>query len=196
MPIYLCKPGSHSLEPWRHGIPVYAQPFPLGSLTKAVSGLDITEGTNASITLSTSDGVTGTLSTTAPVESQNVFSNADTTTTTGEKLNSESSSYHHQPVPIRRIRHSEVILVDDVVFKFSNYWLRLRWPGSRGGFAGFVCLLANANTILPTLERGGKLDTALQQLKASEGWYSEFYENFVHPYSSVTVQFFLVSSRC
>jgi hypothetical protein len=136
-------------------------------MTKAVSGLDITEGASSSITHSTSNVVTGTVSTTLPVESP--ILNPDTTTIAGEKSNTETSSYQHQPVPIRRIRHSEVILVDDVVFRFSNYWLRLRWPGSRGGFAGFVCLLANANTILPTVERGGKFDAALQQLKASEG---------------------------
>ena len=49
---------------------------------------------------------------------------------------------------IRRIRHSEVVLVDDVVYQHNNYWLRLRWPGTKGGFAGYVCLLAHQNTIL------------------------------------------------
>lgn len=41
---------------------------------------------------------------------------------------------------IRRLRHSEVVLVDDVCIAFDRYWLRLRWPGSKGGFAGYVAL--------------------------------------------------------
>eukprot|EP00566_Odontella_aurita_P032304 CAMPEP_0113551194 /NCGR_PEP_ID=MMETSP0015_2-20120614/14396_1 /TAXON_ID=2838 /ORGANISM="Odontella" /LENGTH=55 /DNA_ID=CAMNT_0000452073 /DNA_START=647 /DNA_END=810 /DNA_ORIENTATION=+ /assembly_acc=CAM_ASM_000160 len=27
MPVYLCKPGWSSPEPWRHGVQVYAYPF-------------------------------------------------------------------------------------------------------------------------------------------------------------------------
>jgi len=52
--------------------------------------------------------------------------------------------HHHRHVvahpPIRRIRHAEIVLVDDVCLAHDRYWLRLRWPGRRGGFAGYVAM--------------------------------------------------------
>jgi hypothetical protein len=50
------------------------------------------------------------------------------------------SLYRSSPHVIRRLRHSEIILVDDVCIAYGRYWLRLRWPGHRGGFAGYVAL--------------------------------------------------------
>jgi hypothetical protein len=41
-------------------------------------------------------------------------------------------------IPIRRVRHSEVVLVDQVSIAHGVYWLRLKWPGSRGGVAGYM----------------------------------------------------------
>ncbi len=43
-------------------------------------------------------------------------------------------------LPVRRIRHAEVVLVDDVCIAYDRHWLRLRWPGKKGGFAGYVAL--------------------------------------------------------
>ena len=43
-------------------------------------------------------------------------------------------------VTVRRVRHSEVVLVDDTCIAFGRYWLRLRWPGHKGGFAGYIAL--------------------------------------------------------
>lgn len=45
-----------------------------------------------------------------------------------------------EAIPIRRVRHSEVVLVDEVSVHFNKYWLRLLWPGSRGGVAGYIVL--------------------------------------------------------
>lgn len=42
--------------------------------------------------------------------------------------------------PIRRIRHAETVLVDDVCISHGRYWLRLRWPGHKGGFSGYVAM--------------------------------------------------------
>ncbi|KAL7465456.1 hypothetical protein ACHAXS_005787 [Conticribra weissflogii] len=42
--------------------------------------------------------------------------------------------------PVRRVRHAEVVLVDQVLVAFRRHWLRLRWPGEHGGFGGFVAL--------------------------------------------------------
>lgn len=54
-----------------------------------------------------------------------------------------------KPIPIRRIRHSEVVLVDDVCYVTGNYWLRLQWPGN-GSFAGYIALVA---AMLPSKEQ-------------------------------------------
>lgn len=43
-------------------------------------------------------------------------------------------------MPIRRVRHAEIVLVDDVCIAFGRYWLRLRWPGQREGFAGYIAM--------------------------------------------------------
>lgn len=42
--------------------------------------------------------------------------------------------------PLRRLRHGEIVLVDDVCLAWERYWLRLRWPGHKGGFAGYLPL--------------------------------------------------------
>ena len=44
------------------------------------------------------------------------------------------------PRPLRRLRHGEIILVDDVCVAWDRLWLRLCWPGRRGGFAGYLPL--------------------------------------------------------
>lgn len=113
MPVYLCKPGCwcvhetvdsnvytssfginifglfcRATEPWRHGIQVYAFPFPIDS--KEVETEERTQG-----------------------------------------------------VAIRRVRHAEVVLVDDVCIAHGRYWLRLKWPGT-GGFAGYIALGASS----------------------------------------------------
>lgn len=53
----------------------------------------------------------------------------------------ETSDKSSPPKPIRRIRHAEVVLVDDVCHVAGNYWLRLQWPGN-GKFAGYIALVA------------------------------------------------------
>jgi hypothetical protein len=50
--------------------------------------------------------------------------------------------------PIRRIRHAEIVLVDDVCIAHGRHWLRLRWPGHKGGFAGYIAL-GKVNEPLP-----------------------------------------------
>ena len=45
-----------------------------------------------------------------------------------------------RPNPVRRIRHAEVVLVDQCLIIYGRTWLRLRWPGEQGGFGGFVAL--------------------------------------------------------
>jgi hypothetical protein len=62
----------------------------------------------------------------------------------GRDLVVASNNTTEQPTahghPIRRVRHAEVVLVDDVCVAFERYWLRLRWPGHKGGFAGYIAM--------------------------------------------------------
>lgn len=51
-----------------------------------------------------------------------------------------SSSQYVRPNPVRRLRHAEVVLVDQCLSAYGRTWLRLRWPGELGGFAGFVAI--------------------------------------------------------
>ena len=57
--------------------------------------------------------------------------------------------------PIRRVRHAEVVLVDDVCVAYDRYWLRLRWPGNKGGFAGYIAM----GLVAETLRQGRLRDT-------------------------------------
>jgi hypothetical protein len=59
---------------------------------------------------------------------------------TGLGGNIQLSRESQTGIEIRRIRHAEVVLVDDVCVAFGRHWLRLRWPGHKGGFAGYVAL--------------------------------------------------------
>jgi hypothetical protein len=206
MPIYLCKPGINSVEPWRHGIPVYPHPFPLNTKPSTNSstgeggldrGRDRGESTGhgsstVTVTVTANEGNLNTTSTNNGMamnllehdqreqqrqeeedEDWEETRNQSSTETTGTTLlnighggpersvlstrhsGSTSTPFSSQSISaIRRIRHSEVVLVDDVVYMYSNYWLRLRWPGSKGGFAGYVCLVAHTNIIKQTLDAG------------------------------------------
>jgi len=132
MPVYICQAGSNSSEPWRHGLQVYAAPFNLADLPSG----DSRDGhesvcTLASRMVSSTEGATQT-----PLDNNtNSYSNI------ASNINREQ---HVKPLrfglPIRRIRHAEVVLVDDVCIAFDRHWLRLRWPGCKGGFAGYVAL--------------------------------------------------------
>jgi len=53
---------------------------------------------------------------------------------------SSTTRYNIRPNPVRRVRHAEVVLVDQCIVAYGRSWLRLRWPGSQGGFGGFVAL--------------------------------------------------------
>lgn len=65
------------------------------------------------------------------------------------------------PMPIRRVRHSEILIVDDVCIQYSRYWLRLRWPGRKGGFAGYIAMgRVDAVKMMDNGNRDHRLTTA------------------------------------
>eukprot|EP00980_Cylindrotheca_fusiformis_P018495 scaffold6124_cov122-Cylindrotheca_fusiformis.AAC.14 len=123
MPVYLCQPGTGTTDPWKHGIQVYATPFAMDEEWESSSGTGDTTVTTTAMT-NPSDW-----------ESERNLNAHATSSQEGQ-----GSSKNAQGVPIRRVRHSEVVLVDDVCVAFQRYWIRLRWPGSKGGFAGYIAL--------------------------------------------------------
>jgi hypothetical protein len=125
MPVYLCQPGTGATDPWKHGIQVYAAPFAMDEAADTTSGdREMSATTTATNPAANWDGNGRNLNT--PSASQDI---------PGEELSKSLPG-----VPIRRVRHSEVVLVDDVCVAFDRYWLRLRWPGTKGGFAGYIAL--------------------------------------------------------
>jgi hypothetical protein len=135
MPVYLCQPGAMAAEPWRHGIQVYAAPFALDVASSSSSDNNLNaeqwDATN-------NEGIRQRHGTTTVTQENTTLAggNRSSQTTTGPGEPHATSTGQ----PIRRVRHAEVVLVDDVCMAFDRYWLRLRWPGGRGGFAGYIAL--------------------------------------------------------
>ncbi|KAL7565639.1 hypothetical protein ACA910_018998 [Epithemia clementina (nom. ined.)] len=77
-----------------------------------------------------------------------------------------SSSGDHAPAVIRRIRHAEVVLVDDICISHGRYWLRLRWPGHRGGFAGYIAVQKMTTTTTRTTRPAVSSDALTDQVVA------------------------------
>ena len=143
MPVYLCQPGSGAGEPWRHGIHVYAAPFAMDEATGSGSERD-------SIVLPEASAHVGQWSSSTQQHPGLQEGDEDFQHQQPHQVTANIAGGHHSPasntrqqrngLPIRRVRHSEVVLVDDVCVAFDRYWLRLRWPGRKGGFAGYIAL--------------------------------------------------------
>ena len=161
MPIYLCKPGRLSEEPWRHGVQVYASPFPLEeSLPSSPNdhwknhpteegeeeeGEEVTQLPRgderaARATSPPPPTTTATTTTTTAVQDPTWDDRTIRHCNTRAKKRTTHVALVHGGNPIRRIRHAEVVLVDQVSIRYGRYWFRLRWPGPRGGTAGFIAL--------------------------------------------------------
>ena len=166
MPIYLCQSGQNQPEPWRHGIDVYTEIFDIdGKGDESPAILD--DGRDQPATSNRRSLFTS--ETRETMEDDREEGQVDNShldqQTEGLARTQRSQSFDpsppegssHAPAihygrPFRRVRHAEVVLVDDVCFKFGRYWLRTRMPGASGGFAGYVALPAG-NDMLPTAGR-------------------------------------------
>lgn len=144
MPVYLCQPGAGAAEPWRHGILVYAAPF-------AMEELPVTGGGRDAVVLPASTGEVANWSDTGTNEqrSSSVGQQVPSSVPSSVGASALQQQKNHQGLPIRKIRHAEVVLADDVCVAFDRYWLRLRWPGSKGGFAGYIALGKVGETTKP-----------------------------------------------
>lgn len=130
MPVYVCQSGSHSDEPWRHGIQVYAEPFNIDAEERPETlfdgGNDLVVGVDTSETKNDLNAKVDRVAHHEHEQHHYLHGHGHVRVATGH--------------PIRRVRHSEVVLVDDVCVAYNRYWLRLRWPGHRGGFAGYIAM--------------------------------------------------------
>jgi hypothetical protein len=142
MPVYLCQPGATASEPWRHGIQVYAAPFSMDEVfLPAIADANSSTnelpqqgpGANNSSSLRQGNNAEQPDASAQPVQGTSTISR--TGAGSGNQIPNTNSG-----LPIRRVRHAEVVLVDDVCVAFDRYWLRLRWPGLKGGFAGYIAL--------------------------------------------------------
>lgn len=124
MPVYLCYPGGNGPEPWRHGVQVFTAPCKIDADTPSSTAsaignerdLLVADWTNA--------------------DDHNRGDNTvQVTKAVGRGTRSLLSSQ-----AVRRIRHAELLLVDDVCIAHDRFWLRLRWPGRKGGFAGYIAM--------------------------------------------------------
>ncbi|CAB9501273.1 expressed unknown protein [Seminavis robusta] len=141
MPVYLCQSGSGYSEPWRHGIQVYAAPFPINLSASTTSG-----GGRDSFAHSAA-GTNGPQWSAQQQQQQN--QNASESSNPRVSLTQSLTEQRLAGMPIRRVRHAEIVLVDDVCVAFGRYWLRLRWPGQREGFAGYIAMGLVESTSAP-----------------------------------------------
>lgn len=154
MPVYLCQSGSGYSEPWRHGIQVYAAPFPINA-TSSSSGAG--GGRDTVVLPATSSDVAQWQSHPQAQSSEQQqqqpgrHSQQTRASSTQAQQAQMEAEQRLSGLPIRRVRHAEIVLVDDVCVAFGRYWLRLRWPGQRDGFAGYIAmgLVANDNDPKP-----------------------------------------------
>jgi len=150
MPVYLCKPGWGTVEPWKHGVPVFDQPFPTNDKHKH----DHKHKHTTTSELHSGGDVSAATATAIDTGTAASHNNNSAIDATNAQSGSANRSFYTRPVPsfipptvtqegptpIRRVRHSEAVLVDEVSVHHGKYWLRLRWPGSRGGVAGYIML--------------------------------------------------------
>ena len=130
MPVYLCQSGAGYSEPWRHGIQVYAAPFPINANASSAGG-----GGRDSVVLppTTADAAQWQSTPRGEDDQKDIIAQSQDDGQTGAEQKLAG-------MPIRRVRHAEIVLVDDVCIAFGRYWLRLRWPGQREGFAGYIAM--------------------------------------------------------
>jgi hypothetical protein len=128
MPVYLCQPGAGHAEPWRHGIQVYATPCTIDSKTPVHAGGGGRDLVVANWT---------------PESNNNNDASGDDSPNANNATAAGHTATPTTPAggfAVRRVRHAEVVIVDDICIAYDRYWLRLRWPGHKGGFAGYIAM--------------------------------------------------------
>ncbi|KAL3940508.1 MAG: hypothetical protein SGARI_000936 [Bacillariaceae sp.] len=145
MPVYLCQPGLTAEEPWRHGIQVYAAPFDLVDIQSSKENNNDNHDTREGVARPAGEQSQQQQQQPAATTTANANNSVASSTQIIDSAAIGAASVNYpraaqSGVEIRRIRHAEVVLVDDVCVAFERHWLRLRWPGHKGGFAGYIAL--------------------------------------------------------
>ena len=158
MPVYICQAGSNSAEPWRHGLQVYAAPFelpdvPAGTAHDSTASprmvptsyedaiqMENRNYNNVRQQERQREQVVDATDAIPARHAESSRSQMESNVTNDENNSNRDPFFLHAGLTVRRIRHAEVVLVDDVCIAFGRHWLRLRWPGRKGGFAGYVAL--------------------------------------------------------
>lgn len=125
MPVYLCHPGGDTPEPWRHGVQVFAAPCKIDA--DAPSSLAPTIGSEKDLIVA---------DWTHHKDDDDRRNNPTQVTNVVGRVTRSMIALQ----AVRRVRHAELLLVDDVCIAFDRFWLRLRWPGRKGGFAGYIAM--------------------------------------------------------
>jgi hypothetical protein len=124
MPVYLCHPGENDPEPWRHGLQVFATPCKIDADASSSTASAVGGGKDLIVADWADDE-----------DEDKRNKNIQVTKAVGRGTRSSISSQ-----VVRRVRHAELVLVDDVCIAYDRFWLRLRWPGRKGGFAGYIAM--------------------------------------------------------
>eukprot|EP00529_Nitzschia_sp_RCC80_P018277 CAMPEP_0113483100 /NCGR_PEP_ID=MMETSP0014_2-20120614/23260_1 /TAXON_ID=2857 /ORGANISM="Nitzschia sp." /LENGTH=816 /DNA_ID=CAMNT_0000376637 /DNA_START=280 /DNA_END=2730 /DNA_ORIENTATION=- /assembly_acc=CAM_ASM_000159 len=164
MPVYLCQPGKKKgqvlSEPWRHYLQVYATPFEMDVGTANNNNSATTTGqgnttTTTAITAADDENsshvdISSTMAVAGSVATNSNNTVGGSNSVSGNSVDHPSAAANSTlegfggggtRMPVRKIRYSEIVLVDDICIAYGRYWLRLRWPGRRhGGFAGYLAL--------------------------------------------------------
>lgn len=124
MPVYLCHPGANDPEPWRHGLQVFAAPCRIDDDAPSSTAATVGGGRDLIIADWADDE-----------DTDQRDNHTQVTKAVGRGTRPSITSQ-----VVRRVRHAELLLVDDVCIAYDRFWLRLRWPGRRGGFAGYIAM--------------------------------------------------------
>ena len=138
MPVYLCQSGDGQFDPWRTGVQVFTSPCPIDVAPSSTSGGNDRDLVVASGSFSENNNAE---------EEQGVGASVVSAAGRGTR----SSAALHS---IRRVRHAELVLVDDVCIAYNRCWLRLRWPGHKGGFAGYIAMGLVSEGTIRSLPKG------------------------------------------
>jgi len=140
MPVYLCQSGLQQGQPWRFGIQVYAAPFPIEESATSSNVATSPANNETAPNPRASGGRDLVVATWMPGNSRTNNEGGSTEQNQQQSSASTRSSALLVGHAIRRVRHAEIVLVDDVCIAHDRYWLRLRWPGHKGGFAGYIAM--------------------------------------------------------
>jgi hypothetical protein len=155
MPVYVCKAGGEDgAEPWKHVVQVYAEPFAYSEEKGSTSDTNGDGKGGASSTrtstamqsrsalrrlppqMAASPAAAATGATPQPAASGSGTRPNTTRGVTASESGTGTKTARASAIavtntgtPIRRVRHSEILLVDCVFIAFERYWLRLVFPG-------------------------------------------------------------------